>query len=372
MKKRKKKRKQKYLWLKVLLVMLLIILIIGLAVILMYSSGKRKLNDRMQASVPQIVVSESEKNSILNGLTSIAWQDGWVAYDGKVYEYNEDCINFLLIGIDRHGNLNQNTDLSDWNAGQADTIFVLSMNPDTKELSIIGIPRNSMVNLNVYNTEGEIERNFYNQICLQYGYAGGGELGLKEMARAVSELFHGLPISGVCALNFDSIGVVADMLGGIEITVIDDVTGYLPHYTIGSTQVVKGEEALLYLQYRQYSELGSPSDRLTRQKEFIKAAMAQSVEKIKKNPFIISDIYQAVMPYMNTDITVDEALYLGKEIVTYQLADQSFYQLTGTDSQVDYVDENGNKDFYDDYYLDENYLTEVMVKAFYKQVVLSQ
>ena len=53
-----------------------------------------------------------------------------------------------------------------------------------------------MVNVEIFNVESEHVETIYNQICLQYGYAGGGELGLQKMKESVSELMCGLPIQG--------------------------------------------------------------------------------------------------------------------------------------------------------------------------------
>jgi hypothetical protein len=75
---------------------------------------------------------------------------------------------------------------------------------------------------------------------------------------------------------------------------------------------------------------------------------------------------------MNTDISVDEAVYLSKQLLDYSITGDSFYQLTGEDKQVDKVRDDGSIRSYDDYYLDEDYLMEVMVKVFYTQVVLDE
>lgn len=160
--------------------LLAILLVLGLAGTILYKSGEIALRASANAAGPTMAVDLEEVTRIRQDLehnSSVAWQEDWVVYGGKVYEYREDMLNFLLLGIDHGGSLSSETELSDWNAGQADTIFLVSLNQSDKEISVIGIPRNAMVNVEIFNSESEQVDTIYNQICLQYGYAGGGDWG---------------------------------------------------------------------------------------------------------------------------------------------------------------------------------------------------
>lgn len=353
---------------------LIIILVLGLAGTILYKSGEMALKASANAAGPTMTVDVEEVSRIKENLehnNSVAWQEDWVVYDGKVYEYRDDTLNFLLLGIDHGGSLSSETKLSDWNAGQADTIFLVSLNQTDKKISVIGIPRNSMVNVEIYNSESERVETIYNQICLQYGYAGGGELGLRKMKESVSELMCGLPIHGVCAVSFNAISVITDRLGGIEVIVPDDMTEYNKAYVQGSTQTLTGKNVVDYLRYRQYDTLGSPTTRLERQKAFMRVAMEQVMQEVKANPVFVKELYESVRAYMNTDISVDEAVYIASKSLDCTLAEQSFYQLTGEDKAEYFVRDNGEQDFYNDYYIDEDALQKIMYEVFYKEVKVS-
>lgn len=353
---------------------LILLLVLGLAGTILYKSGELALKASANAAGPTMVVDIEELSRIRENLeqnNSVAWQDDWVVYDGKVYEYRDDMLNFLLLGIDHGGSLSTETKLSDWSAGQADTIFLVSLNQTDKTISVIGIPRNSMVNVEIFNSESERVETIYNQICLQYGYAGGGELGLQKMKESVSELMRGLPIHGTCAVSFNAISVITDRLGGIEVVVPDDMTEYNKAYVQGSTQLLTGKNVVGYLRYRQYSTLGSPTTRLERQKEFMRVAMERAMQEVKANPVFVKDIYESLRAYMNTDISVDEAVYIASKALDCTLAEQSFYQLTGEDKAEYFVRENGQEDFYNDYYIDEEALQKIMLEVYYKEVRVS-
>lgn len=368
---KRKKNKIGRIAVAVLSAVLILVLSVGLAVVILYKSGEMELKAAASTTAPVIERSAQETQQQKKALESIVqWQDDWVAYEGKVYEYNENTINILLLGIDQSGRLSGETDLSDWSAGQADTIFLVSLNQGQKSVSIIGIPRNSMVSVDIYNEEKECIDTIYNQICLQYGYAGGGELGLMKMKDCVSELMYQLPIHGVCAISFNAISIMTDMLDGIEVTIPDDMTELNASYSQGARVTLTGKNVVNYLRYRNYNQLGSPTTRLTRQKDFMQAAISKGIAKLKSNPMFVSDVYQAIVPYMNTDITLDRAVYLGAEAIDYRITGDSFYQLTGEDKQVDFTTKTGSQDFYDDYYLDDDALQKMVMEVFYHEVVL--
>ncbi|MCM1264394.1 MAG: LCP family protein [Butyrivibrio sp.] len=375
MKKRNKKKKK--LGMRIVIgiasTVLVIVLVIGLAAIVFYKSGEAALRASAETNAPIIETNPEEVERARESFTygnTVAWNDKWVVYEDGVYEYNEDTLNFLLLGIDHGGELDKETDLSDWGAGQADVIFLVSANQKDKTVSIIGIPRNTMVELDIYNEDEQRIDSIYNQICLQYGYAGGGELGLATMKESVSELLYNLPIHGVCAVSYDAIGVVVDMIGGVEVTVPDDMTAYNPKYTEGSRVALTKKNVVPYLRYRDVAVLGSPTTRLTRQKEFLKEAISQTISEVKRNPRLVSDIYQAIVPYMNTDITIDEAVYLAAEFINYRIEGDSFYQLSGEDKQVDTVDASGKPRSYDDLYIDEDNKRRLVMELFYDEVIV--
>lgn len=363
------------------LLLLVLLLAVGVAGVALYKSGEASLRASVSTQAPAMERDWQSVENVQGGnppYNVVAWQEDWVVYEGGAYEYSQETLNFLLLGIDRAGTLKKETDLSNWNAGQADALFLVSLDTENKKMSIIGIPRNSMVELEIYNEVGQCNDTLYNQICLQYGYAGGGELGLETTKKRVSELFCQLPIHGVCAISFHAIEIITDMLGGIEVTVPDEMAGYgetlsfQEGFAQGSRMLLTGETVCDYLRYRDLAVLGSPTVRLTRQKEFLKDAIGVVFDKVHQNFALVGDIYKAVVPYMNTDITLDEAVYLAAWSKDCQVEDCSFYQLTGEDRKVDYIKEDGTPSYFDDYYLDEEALKKIMIEVFYKRVVMEE
>ena len=57
----------------------------------------------------------------------------------------------------------------------------------------------------------------------KHGYGDGMELSCERSVAAVSRLFYNLPISGYAAINMGAIPALNDAVGGVQVTVLDDV-----------------------------------------------------------------------------------------------------------------------------------------------------
>lgn len=355
--------------------------IAGLVFLLLYKSGQARLMQSVEASMPDSQqITDMQEELIARekaGLATVEWQDNWIAIDGKVYAYNEECINLLVLGVDKPGALRQETDYENWESGQTDAIFLVSLNPATKYIYIVGIPRNSMVNVDIYDEENHKLDTVYDQICLQYAFAGGGQAGLDRVKKSVSELFYGLPIHGAFAIGYDAVSVINDMAGGVDVEVLEDLQKENKALVKGETVHLDGKLALDYVRSRNYGELGSPTQRLKRQKQYLTVLIEKLRGEVKKNPILVRDMYAAVSRYMNTDVTLEEVVYLAAEALDYQFGPDSFQLLEGEDKAVPIPEEKlrpgeNAEPFYNDYYLEEDSVKQVMRNTFYEEVTIGE
>ena len=61
-----------------------------------------------------------------------------IEYQGSTYKYNDHLSNYLFMGIDTRENVD--TYESQKDAGQADSIFLVSMDRATEQLKVLFIP----------------------------------------------------------------------------------------------------------------------------------------------------------------------------------------------------------------------------------------
>ncbi len=379
--KKKKKRKGLHIAFGIFSGIVIFITLLGLAFILVYKSGQAKLKQSAEGKTPEgRLLTDAEREQIARekaGLTALQWEDNWVVIGDKIYAYDEECVNLLFLGIDRPGDIGEETDFDNWEAGQTDAIFMVSLNPSKKSVSIIGIPRNSMVNVDIYDEENHKIDTVFDQICLQYAFAGGGQPGLDKVEESVETLLYGLPVHGAFAVGYDAVGIINDMAGGVDVEVLETFETSRQKFVEGETLHLDGDMALSYVRGRNFGQIGSPTLRLQRQKQYLVALIDKVRGKVKENPMLVKDMYGAVSSYMNTDVTLEEVVYLAAESVDYRFGDGSFYLLQGEDRVVEIPEEERNRKteaepFYDDYYLDEESIKEIMLEVFYEEVVTGE
>ena len=213
-KRRKKRTKKRSAISKVglfFLILLLVLLLLGITVsagwLWMNYSGQSRLSQKQEA-VPELMQqAESEAES------EMMLEAGSIRYHGKVYTYKKDILTFLFLGIDKNGEVKASSNL--FKGGQADALFLAVLDPGEKKISVIGINRDTMASMNVYDKNGRYSGRQTAQIALSHAYGDGLEESCENSLDAVSNLFYGLPIHGYCALNMSVVSKLNDAVGGV-------------------------------------------------------------------------------------------------------------------------------------------------------------
>jgi len=264
-------------------------------------------------------------------------------HNGKAYYYNEDLINILLIGVDKEN-------LDDNNGKQADAIYLVSADFKAKKAKILAISRNSLTDIEVYDMNGEFLDTEYKQICLSYAYGVDDVQSSVLTSKAVSRLLYDIPISGYYTVFMDSIGDIVNSVGGVPVTVPEDMTEASPKFKKGAKVNLKGDEALFYLTYRK----DISEQRLQRQKDFVSSFISVAKKAVAKDISLPLDMYKKLAKNTVTDVDATSAVYLASEIIK---ADFEILQLPG---------EVGFDGTYETFKVDESALYEQVLDVFYK------
>ena len=349
---------------KVLLVILYVLVALTAIALVTWrvldARGKTRLYRQTAEETPMLAEIETEEQA---GAEQEAlekaeeWRSGWVRYKGSVYEYNSDILTFLIMGID---SLKPVAEAKDGiSGGQADGLFLLVMNPDLKEFSIIAINRNTVTDIDVYDEAGNFVGTGKAQICLQHGYGDGLQQSCERQEKAVRNLFYNLPIHGYAAINMGAIATLTDAVGGVTVPKMTFENGTVNY---GDMQTLNGREAYLYVRRRDREVFDSASFRLEKQKEFLKAFTAKMKEQLKSNPTKAVDVYNAIMPYMVTDIDLSEVTYLTGQAGNYQF-DSNIYGLKGITTPAEEAQTE-----HEEFICDEEDLYDLMIQLFYQRV----
>ncbi len=223
-------------------------------------------------------------------------------------------INILLLGIGGEGHDAPNL---------TDTILIMSIDPKTKTVSLLSIPRDLYVNIPSFG---------YNKINSAYAlgeekeYEGGGAALTKEVVSNILDL----PIHYYIRLDFTGFKKIVDTLGGVTIDVEKDIYdyqypndngGYNPFYIKKGIHDMNGEVTLKFARSRKTS---SDFDRARRQQKVLIAIKEKSFSLgTILNPSKITEIINTLENHLRTDLQfweIERLIEISTDINTDNIA----------------------------------------------------
>lgn len=351
--------KKKFLALKIFLGILITVLalIAGVAGAYYYlrASGRAGLHENAKTAVPDLSKSEtaSETNEPQEDYDPTIFR-----YDGKEYRYNSNIFTILCMGIDKD---TENVELQkiSGESGQADSIFLFVMDTVQNKIKIISVSRDTMTEITNYDVSGNEVGESVNHLGLAYAYGDGGQTSCEMMVDAVSNLFYDLPIHGYVSLLMSAIGPLNDAVGGVTVTVQEDLSDKDPALTEGATVTLMGDQAEIYVRSRDTDQEGSNNLRMERQKTYALAFINAAKEALKSNPSLTVEMYRQFSEQMVTNIKLDNAVYLVSEAVGMELDLNDISSLEGETKQGS---------VYEEFYVDDKALLQLVLDTFYLEV----
>lgn len=279
---------------KVLLIIEIIILIILLlALFVMLKFGKINFQDIGETITNPI---SEESKLTLKGYTNIAF-----------------------FGIDNRSNGN-------YESGQSDVVMVCSINNDTKEIRVVSVYRDTLMDV---DGEGKYRK------C-NYAYAHEGVTGAINMLNRNLDM----DIKDFVAVDFNAVAEAIDAVGGIDLTITDaeinpggghpginayidevaDVTGREGGHVKAGEQHVNGVQATAYcrLRYTASMDFGRAArQRVVLQKLFDKVKTANLVE--------LNNLVDAVFDDISTSYSAGDLIALASAVKDYSLAGTAGY-----------------------------------------------
>ena len=276
-----------------------------------------------------------------------------ITYKGKTYVYNDHLSNYLFMGIDTKGDMET---AESGNAGQADAVFLVSVDRVTKEMQVISIPRDTMTEIEMFSVSRKSLGLMENHINLQYAQGDGKTESCELMKTAVSKLLGGIPVHGYCSVNMDGIHVMTEAAGNVQVVIPDNSLEEVnPEFTEGAEVTLTKDNVEQFVRYRNTGREQSALVRQDRQKIFIEAYMKKAQEQYAKDASFVTGLYESMKPYMVTNIGND--LFV-KLLSAAQEGKSSVHTLPGKGAQGEYFDE---------YRVDEEALQEMIISVFYRE-----
>ncbi len=345
----KAQTKGKIKW--IILILVILILLAVAAFFAVKASGRNSMTGNGDETV-QKTAPETED--------VILEDDGeTVVYKGKKYRYNENITSILCMGVDNENAASDDTVIG--SAGQADMLMLAILDTDNGKVSLWNISRDSMTEVDIYNTDGEYVRTETLQACLAFGYGDGKERSCENTVRAVSRLLYGMPIQSYAVINMNAIRPLNDAVGGVEVTIHEE--DILPsRFQAGTTVLLKGDDVEAYVRSRRTEApdeaIDTNNNRMARQRQYMMNFIQKALQMTKKDmttPITLFNIAQQEGD-MTTNLTISKVVYLTELVTKINFTEDSFRTVPGEVVA-------GEK--YAEYYVDDEALYEMIINTFY-------
>ncbi len=218
----------------------------------------------------------------------------------------------LLVGTDAGGT-------------RTDTLMLLTVDRPARSLSLVSIPRDTLVN-GGYTVP---------KINSVYGANNGGQVGMDMLLTRVAECI-GFRPDGYILVRLEAFEALVDALGGVEFDVPVDMYYNDPSQDLyidlkAGKQTLSGAEALGVVRFRSgYAD--ADLSRVQVQRDFLTALLKQAVsaEGVIKSPILL----QTLMENMDSDLSAAHYLWLAESVLVADRSDIQTATLPGTAQNI--------------------------------------
>ena len=276
-------------------------------------------------------------------------------YNGHAYTYNGDLYTVLILGIDDE-ELIANESIR--NQSLADLILVAAFDPAAETCTVIQINRDTMSDVPLLDTFGNLIGLRNEQIALAHTYGDALEGSCENTVNAVSRFLYGVTIDNYFSLTMDAIPVLTDLVGGVTVTVQDDFTGVDDTLIQGETVTLTSTNAEHFVRSRTNMPQNKTNlNRMERQKEYLYSFLESLREELSQDPDFVVHAYSAVADALVTDCTINELSDLASRFSEYQLS-----------KIVSPEGEAVEGEQFMEFYVDEAALQKLVIDTFYLPV----
>lgn len=230
-----------------------------------------------------------------------------------------EAMNILLVGIDDGMGLAEGDPVLQGRSKSlnTDTIMVLRVEPKTQQAALLSLPRDLWVDI-AGGGQGRINT------ALALG-------GPERLIQTINQDF-GIPINHYAMVDFQGFEALVKAVGGVPIYFNfpsrDQATGLFQYET--GCQVLSGQQALAFARSRHFEisrnnlkswqeDPTSDFGRVTRQQQFIRAALKKAVAQGVRNPFVLKQFLEIAQKNvtLDTEFTIQDLVDLGSQFRTF-------------------------------------------------------
>ncbi|MBQ2815840.1 MAG: LCP family protein [Clostridia bacterium] len=288
--------------------------------------------------------------------TGSVLEDDILEYEDKEYVLKDNIETFLVLGLDKFDGA---TSADSHESGvQNDFLMLFVLDNEAKQCEALHINRDTMTNINRLGIDGTKIDSFTKQIALAYNYAADGNDKVRcgNAKDSVEMLLQGIDIDHYLSLTMDAVPAMNDLVGGVELTVLDDFTGIDDTLIKGEKVTLMGEQALRYVRTRYGLDDSTNSTRMKRQQQYINALYEKTISRIESDEEFVAELVKTMDDYIVYDSSDHKMKKLAEKFDDYE-----FLGIRKLEGETKMGEE------FIEFYPDEDSIWETVIDLFYTE-----
>ena len=287
--------------------------------------------------------------------------DDWTAdnillLDGELYEFDHRIETFLFIGTDGGGS----SDPEDYRGPMADFLMLVVLDHTDNTYGCLQIDRNTVTEVRELDRDGEEITVRDLQICTASWYGRNPVMAAENTVYSVCGYLGSLErIDGYLVLDAKDIGYLNRAVGGVEVTVEDDLSADDPALKRGSKVVLDDRQAERFLTARLEVGEGTNAERMARHRQYLEALFTRVKEKTLEDPEFGLGLWKALKDVSVTDMNGSAFSRIAQKLLKGE--GRGIRTIGGT-TVLGYILEDGEE--HEEFYPDEASLRDEMIRLF--------
>lgn len=244
-----------------------------------------------------------------------------LTYQGTEYPMRKHLETVLLIGTDSMEQYQEKTEGLQpfYSYHQADFLVLLVLDTDAKTVEILQLNRDTMTDVPWLDVLGKYGGTEYKQLCLAFNYGDGGASSCKNTVNAVSGLLFDAPIDSYIQIPMSAIPVLNDLVGGVPVTMTEDLTMVDPDFVQGTTVRLTGAQAEKFVRVRSSLADDTNISRMRRQRDYLDSFQRCAREAFHGDSEFALKLVEILGEFMQSNMTGQQLSDFIEKLDTYQI-----------------------------------------------------
>ena len=305
----------------------------------------------------------SSKNEVASETgTEQVWKefeqkDVTIKINKKKYTLDHPVKTYLFLGTDKSGNEEATDD--EYQGSMADALMLVVIDEQEKSYGILQLNRDTITEVPMLLADGTANASAKMQLCTAHWYGKDKTASCENTVNTVSKMLGGVPIDGYYALQMEAMSLLNHEVGGVTVTLEDDMTSLDPEMKKGTTLTLTDHQAELLIQTRYAMDDDRNTERMRRQQIFMKAFMNKIKEKNAEDVNATIELYDRLRPYATENINMNELTTILQNMQGY--SDKGIIIIDG-ESRIGEKLHDGEKHW--EFYMDKDSLESAMKELY--------